>query len=288
VNDNQIRVAAVQLSSGADPGMNVERARQLVRRAASEGASYIQLPEYFNFRGPASQYSSVAETIPGPTSESLAALAKELSVVIHIGSMFERSSHPDKSFNTSVVIDTDGEILATYRKGHLFDVNVPGEVVHEESRHVAAGDQMSVVDVLGLRLGLSVCFDLRFAELYRQLSLHGATVLAVPSSFAVATGRVHWEVLLRARAIENHAYVIAAAQAGTSDEGVSSYGHSLIIGPWGEVLAQSEVEGEDIIYATITGDEVARRRSQIDVFSLQRNDLYESFDSSDSKSDTNP
>jgi deaminated glutathione amidase len=288
VNDNQIRVAAVQLSSGADPGTNVERARQLVRRAASEGASYIQLPEYFNFRGPASQYSSVAETIPGPTSESLAALAKELSVVIHIGSMFERSSHPDKSFNTSVVIDTDGEILATYRKGHLFDVNVPGEVVHEESRHVAAGDQMSVVDVLGLRLGLSVCFDLRFAELYRQLSLHGATVLAVPSSFAVATGRVHWEVLLRARAIENHAYVIAAAQAGTSDEGVSSYGHSLIIGPWGEVLAQSEVEGEDIIYATITGDEVARRRSQIDVFSLQRNDLYESFDSSDSKSDTNP
>jgi deaminated glutathione amidase len=288
VNDKEIRVAAVQLSSGAHPGTNVERARELVRRAASEGASYIQLPEYFNFRGPASHYSSVAETIPGPTSESFAGLAKELKVVIHIGSMFERSSHPDKSFNTSVVIDTDGEILATYRKGHLFDVNVPGEVVHEESRHVAAGDQMSVVDVSGLRLGLSVCFDLRFAELYRQLSLHGATVLAVPSSFAVATGRVHWEVLLRARAIENHAYVIAAAQAGTSDEGISSYGHSLIIGPWGEVLAESEVEGEDIIYATITGDEVARRRSQIDVFSLQRNDLYESFDSSESKSDANP
>jgi predicted amidohydrolase len=287
VNDNEIRVAAVQLSSGAHPATNVERAREMVRRAASEGASYIQLPEYFNFRGPASRYSAVAETIPGPTTEIFGALANELSVVIHIGSMFERSPHPDKSFNTSVVIDTDGKILATYRKGHLFDVNVPGEIVHEESRHIAAGDQLSVVDVSGLRLGLSVCFDLRFAELYRQLSLHGATVLAVPSSFAVATGRVHWEVLLRARAIENHAYVIAAAQAGTSDEGVSSYGHSLIIGPWGEVLAESEVDGEDIIYATIAGDEVARRRSQIDVFSLRRPELYESFDASDSKSSTN-
>lgn len=287
MNDHQIHVAAVQLSSGAHPAINVERARELVRRASGEGASYIQLPEYFNFRGPASKYSSIAETIPGPTTEIFAALAQELGVVIHVGSMFERSSHPDKSFNTSVVIDADGEILATYRKGHLFDVNVPGEVVHEESRHVAPGDHLSVVDVSGLRLGLSVCFDLRFAELYRQLSLHGATVLAVPASFAVATGRVHWEVLLRARAIENHAYVIAAAQAGTSDEGVSSWGHSLIIGPWGEVLAESQTDGEDIIYATIAGGEVTRRRSQIDVFSLQRPDLYESLDLLNSKSPTN-
>jgi predicted amidohydrolase len=283
VNDSEIRIAAVQLSSGAHPATNVERARELVRRAANEGASYIQLPEYFNFRGAPSHYSSVAETIPGPTTEVFAVLAQELAVVIHIGSMFERSPHPDKSFNTSVVIDADGEILATYRKGHLFDVNVPEGVVHEESRHIAPGDQLSVVDVRGLRLGLSVCFDLRFSELYRQLSLHGATVLAVPSSFAVATGRVHWEVLLRARAIENHAYVIAAAQAGTSAEGVSSYGHSLIVGPWGEVLAESEVDGEDVIYATITVEEVARRRSQIDVFSLRRADLYESLDLSQSK-----
>jgi predicted amidohydrolase len=277
VNDTEIRVAAVQLSSGAHPAANVERASELVRRAAGDGASYIQVPEYFNFRGPASRYASVAESIPGPTTEIMSALAKELGVVIHIGSMFERSSQPDKSFNTSVVINSDGEILATYRKGHLFDVNVPGEVVQQESRHIAPGDQLSVVDVSGLRLGLSVCFDLRFGEMYRQLSLHGATVLAVPSSFAVATGRVHWEVLLRARAIENHAYVIAAAQSGTTEEGVSSYGHSLIVGPWGEVLAESHVDGEDVIYATITGDEVARRRSQIDVFSLRRPELYDSF-----------
>ena len=275
MNNNEIRVAAVQLSSGAHPAANVERACELVRRAASDGATYIQLPEYFNFRGAPSRYSAVAETIPGPTTDAMATLARELAVVIHVGSMFERSSHPDKSFNTSVVIDADGEILATYRKGHLFDVNVPGEVVHEESRHIAPGDQLSVVDACGLRLGLSICFDLRFAELYRQLSLHGATVLAVPSSFAVSTGLVHWEVLLRARAIENHAFVIAAAQAGTTSQGVSSYGHSMIIDPWGEILAESGFDSEDVLIATIDLDQVEARRSQIAVLELRRPEIYD-------------
>jgi predicted amidohydrolase len=277
VSTDEIRVAAVQTTAGANPAANVERAVEMVRRAAHEGATYVQLPEYFNYRGPASKYRDVAESIPGPTTALIAEVAKDLGVFIHVGSTLERSPDPDKSYNTSAVIGSDGDILATYRKGHLFDVHVPGEIEHEESRNIAAGDQLVLVDVPGFRLGLSVCFDLRFAELYRQLALHGATVLAVPSSFAVATGRVHWKVLLRARAIENHAYVIAAAQAGTTEEGVSSYGHSMIIGPWGEVLAESEVDGEDIIYATVSGDEVARRRSQIDVWSLQRPELYESL-----------
>lgn len=278
MSTHDIRVAAVQLTAGATPAANVERAVELVRRAAHEGATYVQLPEYFNYRGPASKYRDVAESIPGPTTTLIAEVAKALGIVVHVGSMFERSPDPDRSYNTSVVFGPDGDILAAYRKGHLFDVHESGEIEHQESRNIAAGDQLVVVDVSGFRLGLSVCFDLRFAELYRQLALHGATVLAVPSSFAVATGRVHWKVLLRARAIENHAYVIAAAQAGTTEEGVSSYGHSMIIGPWGEVLAESEVDGEDIIYATVSGDEVTRRRSQIDVWSLQRPDLYESLD----------
>jgi deaminated glutathione amidase len=282
VSTHEIRVAAIQLTAGANPAANVERAIEMVRRAAREGAAYVQLPEYFNFRGPAKRYRDVAESIPGTTTTLLAETSKDLGIVIHVGSTFERSPDPDKSYNTSVVLGPDGAILATYRKGHLFDVNVPGEIESRESRNFVAGDQLVVADVPGFRLGLSICFDLRFAELYRQLSLHGATVLAVPSSFAVATGRVHWQVLLRARAIENHAYVIAAAQAGTTEEGVSSYGHSMIIGPWGEVLAESEVDGEDIIYATVSSDEVARRRSQIDVWSLQRPDLYESLNTLES------
>jgi predicted amidohydrolase len=278
VSENAVKVAAVQLSSGPDSAANVERALDLIRSAASQGAVYIQLPEYFNFRGRASRYLDVAESVPGPTIDRLADVARELKVVVHVGSTFERSPDPAKTFNTSVVISSNGEIQATYRKGHLFDVNVPGEVESRESRSIAAGDQLSVVEVAGMHLGLSICFDVRFAEMYRQLALHGATVFAVPASFAVATGTVHWETLLRARAIESHAYVIAAAQAGTTSEGFASYGHSMIVDPWGEILAESKVEGEDIIFTTIDEGEVRRRRAQIDVWHLQRPELYRSLD----------
>jgi predicted amidohydrolase len=278
MSDREIRIAAVQLAAGAEPSLNVERAIALVEQAAGEGATYVQLPEYFNYRGKTSRYVEVAETIPGPTTSRLASLAQRLGIVLHIGSTFERSPDPHKTYNTSVVLGPEGEILATYRKGHLFDVHVPGEIDYEESRAIAPGSQLVVVDLPGFHLGLSVCFDLRFAELYRQLALHGATVFAIPSSFSVPTGHVHWEVLVRARAIESHAYVVAAAQAGTTPEGVSSYGHSMIVGPWGEVLAESTLDAEDIIYATISDDEVTRRRAQIDVWHLQRPDLYDSLD----------
>jgi deaminated glutathione amidase len=278
MSDREVRIAAVQLAAGADPDVNVERAIALVERAADHGATYVQLPEYFNYRGKASRYIEIAESIPGPTTVRLAELAQQLGIVLHVGSTFERSPDPAKTYNTSVVLGPQGEILATYRKGHLFDIHVPGEVDYEESRAIAPGNQLVVVDLPGFHLGLSVCFDLRFSELYRQLALHGATVFAIPSSFSVPTGRVHWEVLVRARAIESAAYVVAAAQAGTTDEGVSSYGHSMIVGPWGEILAESASETEDIIYANVSEEEVARRRAQIDVWHLQRPDLYDSLD----------
>ncbi len=271
----EVRVAAVQLASGSDPEQNVERAADLVRRAASEGARYVQLPEYFNYRGPTSGYLLVAEPVPGPTVDRFAALARELAITLHVGSLFEESPEAEKSFNTSVVLAPSGEVVATYRKVHLFDVNVPGGVEHRESKNIAPGDRLVVAEVEGFTLGMSVCFDVRFPELYRALSLAGATVLAVPSSFAVATGRVHWSTLLRARAIESEAYLIAAAQAGTTSEGVSSFGHSMIIDPWGEVLAESTLDGEDVLVVTIDLDEVARRRSQIAVFELRRPDIYE-------------
>jgi predicted amidohydrolase len=272
-----VRVAAVQLSSGSNTEENIERAIAGVTSAVASGATYVQVPEYFNYRGPTSGYPDVAETIPGPTTERMAEVARNNNITLHLGSMLERSPDPSKSYNTSVVFAPSGDIVATYRKGHLFDINVPGEVEQYESRTIAPGDRLVITDAPGFNLGLSVCFDLRFTEMYRRLSSHGATVLAVPSSFAVATGRVHWEVLLRARAIENHAYVIAAAQSGTTKEGFSSFGHSMIIGPWGEVLAESDIEGEDVLIATIDTREVDRRRSQIAVLALQRPDLYHSL-----------
>ncbi|MCU1362233.1 MAG: hydrolase [Acidimicrobiaceae bacterium] len=272
-----VRVAAVQLASSSDTEANIRHAIEGTLSAVASGATYVQLPEYFNYRGPTSRYLEVAESIPGPTTARLAEVAASNNITLHVGSMLERSPDPSRSYNTSVVIAPSGEIVATYRKGHLFDINVPGEVEQHESRNIAPGDRLVITDAPGFALGLSVCFDLRFTEMYRRLASHGAAVLAVPSSFAVATGRVHWEVLLRARAIENHAYVIAAAQAGTTAEGIASFGHSMIIGPWGEVLAESDVDGEDVLIATIDTREVDRRRSQIAVLALQRPDLYRSL-----------
>jgi predicted amidohydrolase len=145
-----------------------------------------------------------------------------------------------------------------------------------ESNAIVAGRSMVVANLPGFQLGMTICFDLRFAELYRQLALNGATVLAVPAAFNATTGKAHWEVLVRARAIENHAFVIAAAQVGTTAEGIATYGHSMIVGPWGDVLAESKKDGPDVIVATIDLDEVTRRRSQIDVLQLRRPEIYDS------------
>jgi predicted amidohydrolase len=270
----KVTVAAVQLCSGSDAPANVATALDLVTKAADQGATYIQLPEYFNYYGPAANYATVAESIPGPTTDLLSEIAWTRKVVIHAGSMLEKSPDEQKWFNTSVVINDDGSIGATYRKAHLFDIEVPGKVSYRESRAIAAGAELVVAELARFNLGMSICFDLRFPELYRSLALRGATVLAIPSAFNAVTGNDHWDVLIKARAIENHAFVIAAAQAGTTKEGLSSYGHSIIVGPWGEVIAESTSKAEDVLVATLDLDEVARRRSQIAVLDLRRPDLY--------------
>jgi deaminated glutathione amidase len=267
-------VAAVQMSSGSDVAANLASAEALIDEATGRGATYVQLPEYFNFLGPAARYGEVAEAIPGPTTRHFGEIARARGVTIHLGSMLERSPGHAKPFNTSVILDARGEVAAAYRKVHLFDVDVPDEINFRESDAIAAGDELVVVPLEGLQLGLSVCFDLRFAELYRTLAQGGATVLAIPSAFNARTGAVHWEVLVRARAIENHAYVVAAAQVGTTTEGIATYGHALIVGPWGEVLAQSLAPGPDVLVATIDGEEVTRRRHQIAVLELRRPEVY--------------
>ena len=270
-----MNVAAVQLSSGTDVASNVERALELIGRAADEGATYVQVPEYFNYLGPARHYRAVAETIPGPTTARVSELAQRHRITVHIGSMLEASPVPAKYFNTSVVVDPSGRISATYRKIHLFDIDVDREVAYRESDALVAGEDLVVANVDGTGLGLSICFDLRFPEMYRRLASAGASVLAVPSAFTAHTGRAHWDVLVRARAIENHAFVIAAAQAGTTAEGIATYGHTMIVDPWGEVLAQSELDGPDVVAHTIDLDQVRRRRAQITVLELTRHDVYQ-------------
>jgi deaminated glutathione amidase len=269
-----LTVAAVQLSSGSDTSLNVDEAERLVDEAADRGARYVQLPEYFNFLGPFSGFADAAETIPGPTTTRMAALARSRELTLHLGSMLEPSPDKGKFFNTSVVIAPNGEIVATYRKIHLFDVNLPGAIVHRESDIIAPGDEMRVAQLTQFKLGLTVCFDVRFPEIYRALALAGADVIAVPAAFNAVTGRAHWELLVRARAVENHVFVVAAAQVGTTAEGIATYGHSLIVDPWGVVLAESTSEKPEVVVATLNLSDVERRRTQIAVMDFRRPDVY--------------
>ncbi len=267
-------LAAVQMTSGTDVATNVATALELVGDAVDRGATYVQVPEYVTYYGPARGFADAAESVPGPSTRRFAGMARQRGVTVHVGSLLERTSEPGRYHNTSVLIDAAGEIVATYRKAHLFDIDVPGEVAHRESDAIVAGDDVVVADLGDVRLGLSICFDVRFPELYRHLALHGATVLAIPAAFAAATGRVHWEILVRARAIENHAFVVAAAQVGSTSGGLASWGHSMIVGPWGEILAEGGGDGNDVLVANVDLAEVARRRAQLAVLALRRPDLY--------------
>lgn len=269
-----LTVAAVQMSSGSDKEQNIAAAIELVHEAADRGATYVQLPEYFNFLAPPPALPGAGESIPGPTTSRMADVAMARSITLHLGSLIEHSHDPDKVFNTGVLIDPAGRIAATYRKTHLFDVDIPGAVAYRESDVIVPGEHLAVASVGDVRLGMSICFDLRFPELYRALAGAGAQVFAVPAAFNVSTGRAHWGVLVRSRAIENHAFVVAAAQVGTTAEGIATYGHSMIVDPWGEVLAESKRHGPDVLVATLEIDQVARRRSQIAVIDFRRPDLY--------------
>ncbi len=268
-------VAAVQTRSDANRDRNIEAASALVERAARAGATYVQVPELVTYLGPTRGYDEVAESIPGPTTAYFADLARRLGVTVHLGSLLERSPVPGRVHNTSVVIGPDGSLLATYRKVHLFDIAVLGHVEFRESDTIAPGAQLTVVDLEPACLGLSICFDVRFPELYRALALAGATVLAIPAAFSAVTGPAHWETLVRARAIENAAFVVAAAQVGTTPEGIATNGDSMIVGPWGEVLARASGEEPEVLVASLALDDVRRRREQIAVLALRRPDAYE-------------
>ncbi|MEL6344004.1 MAG: carbon-nitrogen hydrolase family protein [Myxococcota bacterium] len=234
-------IAAVQLSCSSDLDRNWETAEGLIRRAAGYGASLIATPEATDYLGPHSQKMAIAEPLDGPRGQRYANLARELGVTLLIGSVAE--PHDDqRTYNTSVLFGPDGARLARYRKMHLFDVDLAavGGVTFKESQRTAAGEDVIVAETPMGRLGMSICFDLRFGALYRAMVDQGATILAVPSAFTMMTGKDHWHALLRARAIENQCWVIAPGQCGEHDDkGLRhSYGHSLIVDPWGRVVAE--------------------------------------------------
>jgi predicted amidohydrolase len=236
-----VRAAAIQLNSNPEKDRNLAIAASLVRDAAADRARLIVLPEKFNVLGSPDDLRAGAEPVPGPTTEWAGALCRELDVWLVVGSIVERVEGDEKLRNTSVLVGPDGSIHATYRKIHLFDVEVGG-IVYRESDAEAPGAEVVVADVDGVELGMAVCYDLRFPELFRIMAVRGARVVSLPAAFTVPTGRAHWEILVRARAIENQVFVIAAGQIGRHPPDHESYGHSMIVDPWGEVLAQAPDE----------------------------------------------
>ena len=267
---SRLRVVLVQLDAGPDPAANLERALALVERAgeALEGRpGLIAFPEVFLYRGPSAGWRDSATEIPGPVSQRFSETARRLRCWILLGSLAERSTDPARPYNTCALIDPAGSVVARYRKRHLFDVTIDNGPSDRESARTTAGEEAAVAVLTGaaegsnVSLGLSICYDLRFPELYRELTSAGAQILAVPSSFTEATGRDHWEVLLRARAIENGAFVIAPAQCGGSG-GIATHGRSMVIDPWGIVLAQAP-DGPGIVLADVELDRVAAVRRQI-------------------------
>src|SRR5215212_2717890 len=237
-----MRTAAVQLNSTGDKERNMATADRLVREAAADGADLVVLPEKFNVLGEHDDYVAGAEPLDGPTVSWASDTARELGVDLVAGSIVERREGHEKLGNTSVHVGPDGEVKGVYRKIHMFDV-VVGGIEYRESASEEAGDEIVLSEAAGgVPLGLTVCYDLRFPELFRILAIRGARVITLPAAFTKVTGRAHWEILVRARAIENQAFVVAADQIGTHPPDKESFGGSMIVDPWGEVLARAPDE----------------------------------------------
>jgi len=258
--------AAVQLCSTSNSEANLKSAEDLIRQAAKRGATFIATPENTDFLGSPQEKVRRGETLEGPTCTLFAKLAKELKLHLLLGSFNEKSERPDRVYNTSVLFGPAGERLGVYRKLHLFDADVSEQVRAQESLAVMPGKDVLMAHTALAKFGLSICYDLRFGELYRQLVERGAEVLCVPAAFTLLTGRDHWETLLRARAIECQCYVIAPGQWGRHEDNEvkESYGHSLIVDPWGLVLAMA-ADGPGLAVAEIDLARVARVRKAIPV-----------------------
>jgi predicted amidohydrolase len=273
MNGREIMAAAIQMSSTPNKEENLDTAERLMRSAASSGADLIALPELWNCHGLEDVYKENAEPVPGPTTEFLGDLAGELAVYLLGGSILEGDPHSTKLHNTSTFFGPDGRMSAVYRKIHLFDVKAPDRE-YLESRTIAAGTEIVTAKAGVATLGLSVCYDVRFPELYRLLALRGAEILAVPAAFTLQTGKDHWELLLRARAVENQAYVVAPAQWGRKADGRWTYGRSIIVDPWGTMLAQCP-DRDGYALATLDLDYLDRFREEFPALENRRPEAYD-------------
>jgi len=272
-DEELIRVAAVQLNSRGDKAENIRTALELIDRAAAGGARLIALPEIWTYLGDPSGNRDNAEPIPGPLTDLLAERARKHRIYLHGGSFHQLGAGNPRVLNTTVVFNPDGDLIAQYSKIHMFDVVLEGVATFEESATVAPGDEIVTFDIVGFRVGLAICYDLRFPELFRILALRGADLIVLPAAFTMTTGKDHWEILIRARAIENGVYMMAPAQVGHDGNGQWCYGRSQIVDPWGTVLATAP-DQETVIEATVDRSRLNRVRRQVPSLTNRMPDRY--------------
>jgi predicted amidohydrolase len=273
MNGGIFKVAMIQMRSGLQPGANIDSAVRYIGDAKSAGAEYVLTPEMTNILAAKREqlFAVIVEEDADASLATLREVARKLGIYVHIGSLAIRIS-PDRAANRSFLIDPKGDILARYDKIHMFDVDLAGGESYRESRNYRPGELAVLADLPWGRLGLTVCYDLRFPALYRALAEAGATMLAIPSAFTKQTGEAHWHALIRSRAIENGCFVFAAAQGGRHENGRDTFGHSLIVDPWGRIIAEGGTE-PGIIVAEINPAEVADARVRIP--SLQHGRRFE-------------
>jgi predicted amidohydrolase len=264
--------AAIQLDSQNDKEKNLKVAEEFIDEAASKGAKLIGLPEMMNFIGNEEGEFENAESIPGPTIERMAFKAKKYKIWLHCGSIFEKIENEKKLYNTTVFLNPDGKIAAIYRKIHLFDVNISNGPSFKESSTKKPGDQIVVTNTDLGKIGFSICYDMRFSEIYKIMALKGAQIIFVPAEFTLHTGKDHWEPLLRARAIENLCYVIAPAQIGVKTT-FQTYGKSMIIDPWGNVIARAS-DKPSVILSEIDLNYLESVRKQVPSLTNRRPSVY--------------
>ncbi|SEL36445.1 carbon-nitrogen hydrolase family protein [Haloferax larsenii] len=270
---SQFVVAACQMDSKDDKQDNLDRALSFVDEAARAGADLVTFPEMVTYMGDRDRYPDVAESAAGPTVQQFAEKAREHGLYVHTGSFFEQIPDSERVYNTSAVIDPDGAVLDTYRKVHLFDIELEGSVEQQESAYVAPGDDIVTVETDLATLGLSICYDLRFPRLYQTMAQQGANVFLVPAAFTMYTGKDHWETLLRARAIENQAWVVAPAQIGNKPASEPTYGRTLVVDPWGNVVAKAS-DREMLLTATIDREYLEDVRRDMQTLQHARPDVY--------------
>ncbi len=271
--DNVLRVAAVQMNSRDDKAANLETALALIDRAAGTGARLVALPEVWSYLGSPEGERPNAEPIPGPTMDRLADRARRHGIYLHAGSVQEAVPGEPRLRNTTAVFNPDGDLIARYSKIHMFDVTLDGVATYQESATIQPGDAVTTVDVDGVTVGLAICYDLRFPELFRILALKGAEVILLPAAFTMTTGKDHWEVLIRARAIENGVFMVAPAQFGQNPTGNWCYGRSLIVDPWGTILATAP-DAETVVSADLDLAYLRKVRRQVPSLANRMPDCY--------------